>query len=106
MVPFAAQGFAVGNGWFGILDEMATEIEQTCAATRCELPTVLQIKEKFGLLRIYVSGADDAVDAIITRAEERSAVTCEDCGSPGHLCRRDGWMRTLCDAHDTASRRG
>jgi hypothetical protein len=106
MVRFAVDGFAVGDGWLAILDEMAAEIEQICAQTASKLPTVLQIKEKFGLLRIYLSHSNDAVDAIIARAEERSAMICEDCGSPGRLRRRDGWMRTLCDAHDTASRRG
>jgi hypothetical protein len=105
-VRFAVDGFAVDDGWLAILDEMAAEIEQTCAETGNKLPTVLQITEKFGLLRVYLGGASDAVDAIMALAEARSAVTCEDCGVPGRLRRRNGWMRTLCNEHDAASRRG
>ena len=103
-VPFAVDGFAVGDGWLAILDEMAVEIEQTCARTGSKLPTVLLIKEKFGTLRVYIDGGDEGVDAIIARAEERSAVTCEDCGAPGSL-RRKGFLRTLCDKHDIPSQR-
>ena len=102
LVPFAVDGFAVGDGWFAILDAMAAEIEQVCARTGSKLPTVLQIKEKFGTLRVYVSDADEDLNAIIARAEVRSAVSCEDCGGSGRL-RRKGWLRTLCDAHDTPS---
>ena len=104
LVPFAVDGFAVGDGWATILDEMAAEIERSCVRTGSKLPTVLQIKEKFGLLRVYIDGGVEGVDTIIARAEERSAVTCEDCGKPGRL-RRKGWLRTLCDEHDAPSRR-
>ena len=79
---------------------MATEIEQACTETGSALPTVRQIKEKFGTLRFYVRGAGDDVHAIIERAVERSAVTCEACGAAGNLRRRPGWMRTLCDEHE------
>ena len=96
---FDEDGVAVGDGWFGIIDELATEIERFCADTGTPLPTVRQVKEKLGTLRIYVSGANDDVRALIERAVERSAVTCEACGAPGRLRRRPGWMRTLCDEH-------
>lgn len=39
------------------------------------LPTVLQVKEKFGTLRLYVKDASDDVRAMIELAVERSAVT-------------------------------
>ena len=47
---------AVDGGWIAIVDELATEIERFCAATAEPLPTVLQMKEKLGTLRFYVTG--------------------------------------------------
>ena len=73
---FALDGIAVGDGWASILDDLATEIEQHCSASGDQLPEVLQIKEKLGILRVIVGKVDDDVRAIIARAEERSAKTC------------------------------
>jgi hypothetical protein len=53
---------------------------------------IRQIKEKFGELRIYVDGGNEAVSQLIQEAKEVAGVTCEGCGQPG-----EGFeMRTLC----------
>jgi hypothetical protein len=65
--------------------------------------TVVQTKEKFGVLRFYVKLPDDiseerfkAAYATIDKATAESSRTCENCGKPGR--RRNGsWVRTLCD---------
>jgi hypothetical protein len=57
-----------------------------------------QVKEKFGGLRFYVSGADEYVHGAISMAESMSYRTCEVCGSPGKVY-RDGWFTTLCPTH-------
>lgn len=54
-----------------------------------------QVKEKFGTLRFYMTGSTDEMEAIITEAERRSAVTCEECGKPGKLV-GGGWVYTRC----------
>jgi hypothetical protein len=61
----------------------------------------VQVKEKFGGLRFYVSGGDEYVRGLITMAESFSFRTCEDCGIPGTQ-RTGGWIRTLCDGCHTA----
>ena len=96
---FALDDFAVGDGWFGILDDMATRIEQRCADTGVDLPQVVQVKEKMGLLRVDVRPSYDALHDILVEAERRSAAVCEVCGGPGRLCRGSGWLRTRCDRH-------
>ena len=58
---------------------------------------VLQIKEKFGGLRIYTF--DARLSAIAHAAEERSYTICETCGAPGELGDDDGWYRTACPRH-------
>lgn len=58
-----------------------------------------QIKEKFGGLRFYYQGGDDAVSGMVRMAEEWADVTCETCGDRGTR-RHGGWIRTLCDKHE------
>lgn len=65
----------------------------------CDKVYVQQVKEKFGTLRIYVSGADEAIRGMINMTEMMSFKTCEVCGDSGRK-RNGGWIRTLCDKHD------
>ena len=62
---------------------------------------VLQVKEKWGGLRFYVSGTTELLD-FIDEMEARSLKTCEVCGQPGKP-REGGWIRTLCDEHSMAA---
>ena len=64
-----------------------------------QMPSFLQIKEKFGTLRVYVIGGDDRVHELIEFAELMSAVTCEACGAPGAV-RGGSWIKTRCNACD------
>ena len=119
-------GFDVGDGWFTILNGLSQCIQEHTdqnikarwrARKRIralqgqelpELSTVVviparvpqvhvdQIKEKFGTLRFYIHGGNDAVYDYIHLAETMSGITCEDCGSPGERSSPRGWIRTLC----------
>jgi hypothetical protein len=60
---------------------------------------VAQVKEKFGGLRFYYEGGDEAVAGMVRMAEAWAEHTCEECGKPGQS-RTDGWIKTLCDEHD------
>ena len=64
-----------------------------------ELPTIMQIKEKFAGLRFYVSGSNDRIHSLIEFAERMSRHTCEKCGAPGELDDGTGWMKTHCKKH-------
>jgi hypothetical protein len=84
------------EGWFSLLLEASLSLE----ALDLRIQAV-QVKEKFGTLRFYIGGPDDRderVQAIVRRAERRSAVECEECGAFAKR-RGSGWIRTLCDAH-------
>lgn len=58
-----------------------------------------QIKEKFGLLHIYVSKSDDRLDQMIKDAMHKSATVCEICGEEGELKSVNGWLSVRCDKH-------
>ncbi|HLG26565.1 MAG TPA: hypothetical protein VI423_02145 [Paenisporosarcina sp.] len=57
-----------------------------------------QIKEKFGLLRVYLAYSTKEMNKLIAIAEKESAHICDHCGAPGKL-RGPGWYFTACDEH-------
>lgn len=94
-------GIAVAPGWLTLIDKMSEEISEIDSTIQYE-----QIKEKFGLLRVYtINGSEDkrdVVNGIISKYVELSRITCEVCGKQGEL-RRDDWNRVLCDIHHKES---
>jgi hypothetical protein len=55
-----------------------------------------QIKEKFGGLRFYYSGGDDAIDGMTSLAESLSYKICESCGTTKNVGQTGGWIYTVC----------
>lgn len=113
-------GFECGKGWFALIEavcavayerlrdiEWRLEVYKQGSAAEYErlqkereeaikdLPSFLQIKEKFGTLRIYVGGATAEVHGAISAAEFLSASTCEHCGCKG-MRWNIGWIHALC----------
>ena len=110
--PYAS----LSRGWAGIVVDMLDALDLAMVEIAAEHPdtrvgvTDWTTKSKFGSMRVYcglagVSGPPDGVwrllRAIIDRAEERSACTCERCGAPGRLREVDEWLMSLCDDHAT-----
>lgn len=104
--------FECYDGWYDILDELSPIVQREFAIlkeTYTDVPEVLQIKEKFGGLRFYVSTSTDNLNEAIRDAEHRSFRTCEFCGEPGQLGRlggrrsdpqpkKWGWAKTMCES--------
>lgn len=97
-------GFAVGKGWYPILDKLCANIQhhidwKVKQGQEIAQVEVQQIKEKFGGLRFYHSGGDDHIHGMVQMAEAFAGTLCEECGGIGK--RRSGnWVRTLCDTHE------
>jgi hypothetical protein len=97
-------GFAVGAGWYPILEVLCTNIQSHLDWREKQgkpVPQVVveQIKEKFGGLRFYYQGGDDEISGMVRMAEAWADVACEECGAAGKR-RSGGWIRTLCDQHE------
>jgi len=97
-------GFAVGAGWYPILETLCTNIQshidwRVKQGKDCPQVVVEQIKEKFGGLRFYYQGGDDEISGMVRIAEAWADVVCEECGATGKR-RSGGWIRTLCDKHE------
>ena len=98
-------GFECGDGWFNILDQLMGNIQHHIDwKNRKEeivaQVTLDQVKEKFGTLRFYYSGGDDAIDGMVRMAESMSGVTCEECSAPAQT-HGPGWIRTICEPCET-----
>ncbi len=86
-------------GWYPIIADLDARLTALDPVYQIQ-----QVKEKYGALRFYAStqSPDEPTqtqfDELITDAEQRSAVTCERCGTAGVLMRTAGrWYKTLCD---------
>jgi hypothetical protein len=121
---YGAFGCSCGDGWYELLRSMCSEIvsayEQEGRAVDIR---VLQVKEKFGMLRFYhaysdadeeISALDAAdglsirfqpgrsdfhkkIDGIIEKWETKSANVCMSCGKPGKLRNGLSWIQTQCN---------
>jgi hypothetical protein len=92
-------GFAVGAGWWPIIESLCENIQyHTDWWNKNRQVVVEQIKEKFGGLRFYYTGGDDQISGMVRMAEECAAHSCETCGAPGTSGGR-GWIKTLCPTH-------
>lgn len=92
----------VGDGWRDLLERALARIEAARGSGSVE---IVQIKKKFGTLRLYWGGKNISKSALarieeaIALAEARSACTCEECGAEGRLYDRSGWYLTRCPLH-------
>lgn len=92
---------AMGDGWYQIVYDLASaiqiEAQKACIPMNSDqYPMVVQVKEKFGTLRFYMYGANEAMRALIDVAEEKTYTVCETCGEPGEM-RPGTWYRVSCD---------
>jgi hypothetical protein len=93
--------FECGDGWADLLVELCQKIQSRLNILHKDLAkdiVALQVKEKYGTLRFYVSYHDELIELCIADAEKKSACTCEQCGKPGKL-RGQAWLYTACDEH-------
>jgi hypothetical protein len=86
-------------GWRPMIWRLSDKLEALIAFMDCpadELPYCVQVKEKYGTLRFYMSTSTQEMDALIESAQDESGMTCEICGMMGKT-RYGGWVSTLCD---------
>lgn len=92
----------VNPGWQPIVEDAIRSIAALNPAT-----DVLQVKEKFGGLRIYLDRQSIEMDSIINAAERRARQTCEYTGSTVDVTTApigDGyWTHTACAAYRNSS---
>jgi len=93
------RGIECDDGWIDLIDQLSTKLTELYPTIQYE-----QIKEKFGLLRIYLHGTNDSnwkeIRNIVNYYEELSLTICETCGeSDDELVERkliNHWYKTIC----------
>jgi len=60
---------------------------------------IIQVKEKWGGLRIYTDYYDSHLEEVIMKVGEESFTVCEVCGTPGGLVKKGAWYRTRYEEH-------
>jgi hypothetical protein len=94
-----AFGYENGLGWYPLIEELFDKITELLDTKYLELKEdfeVLQVKEKWGSLRVYVSTANDEIFDLIDEYEEKSSKICENCGKPGIIKEINGWWTCTC----------
>src|SRR5438309_294407 len=90
-------------GWRGLIERASVELE--ALSHREGVPIeVLEIREKYGLLQIWLDAptrrVEAAAEAIVLKVETESESTCELCGSAGTLQETNGWFKVRCPKCD------
>ncbi len=98
-----AFGFECGDGWYGIIFDAFDKIQKHLNKIRNwklrKEFRVVQVKEKFGGLRIYCNYETEYISDVIDEAVEIAYQTCELCGTTNNVDMRlvNGWYSTLCE---------
>lgn len=97
-------GFCCGDGWFNLIDGLCTSLQYLTDERGAPQPEAVQIKEKFGRLRFYITCGESKMtegqSSVIDLAGILSARTCEECGCPGRIVANAGWWAVRCLAHE------
>ena len=109
-------GIECGEGWLELIDILCNYFEHKLISKEATFIHFAQIKEKFGLLRVYFDlelptprkGTDPnktftEIHQTVSTMEGVSSIVCEDCGQMKHegfnveMRSLSGWKMTKCD---------
>ncbi|EYD74374.1 hypothetical protein Rumeso_04059 [Rubellimicrobium mesophilum DSM 19309] len=91
-----AFGFSCGPGWLPLIQGCLANLRLIVEEDGLADLRVIQVKEKYGQLRIYASTGNDRVWELLQLAEAASGQICENCGGPSQVAWRGDWLTTLC----------
>ena len=96
--PIELFGVECGNGWKDLLTPIIDYVnEYNKDKKEEEKIEFMQIKEKYGGLRVYTNFGTKELFDLIEKAEDESYNVCEDCGSREDVgMRESGWLTTMC----------
>ncbi|WP_425046503.1 hypothetical protein [Primorskyibacter sp. S87] len=96
-------------GWVRVVSECFENIKTHCDTEGKSYPSVGQIKQKYGTLRIYLDGVREEpfIQSILMDAIQEADRSCERCGNASTLQCVGYWFATLCcwHAHEAAAER-
>jgi hypothetical protein len=107
--PFIRCSISIGEGWLDLFDELMSKIDDLIKNKYSDMiyhPEyeiweengyyITTIKEKFGMMTIYMFANDEILD-LIDEYQKKSLTICESCGTIGKLVCHGYWYTTLCE---------
>lgn len=88
------QRLSVPKGWHDLYEKLMEQLEQVNPDLR-----IIQAKQKFGALRVYVDPFDEQAYPLIDEATKASGRMCEECGAAGQITVYNGYYAALCPTH-------
>jgi hypothetical protein len=89
----------VGDGWLAVIVDFLQKVESHLPEISGDLDEeefrILEIKEKYGSLRIHTTSMDEVIFDLIQKAGEDSLSICELTGEAGFLHSKLGMVKTL-----------
>ena len=96
--PFELFGVECADGWKSLLQPIFDYVEQYNKEHEEHKLEFLQVKEKFGGLRVYMNFETEELQKLIEEAESKSYLTCEFCGATENVGTIiNGWISTCCE---------
>lgn len=90
-------GIHCGKGWYPLIKPIIEYVDDyNSDKPEEEHIDILEIKEKFGGLRIYTWFGTEELYDMINKAEKESLYTCEFCGSKENVGTTIGYYMTVC----------
>lgn len=93
-------GFECGDGWYWLIDQLCDSIQKYIDNNPhlCNQVVAVQVKEKFGGLRFYITEGNETIHGMVWLAEHMSYNICEVCGSTENVSTIGrSWITTECD---------
>ena len=81
--------YSIGHGWNYLIYIFCLNLSKDSK--------ILQIKEKFGGLRVYIKSKDERDNLLNKLIENLSFEFCENCGTCKEVDTRGDWILTLCE---------
>ena len=85
--------FALPSGWI----ELGYNMIKECEAAEPDFE-IIDLKEKWGMIRMYCHPCTDKISEIEHKYEKLSARTCCKCGAPAKWY-STGWILPFCENH-------
>ena len=90
--------FECGNGWYPAVHAALSFASKRNEEKQLGL-SIIQVKEKFGELRIYHRGGDALIEAGFGVASIIAGSMCDVCSRLGYADNQGGWLAVRCEEH-------
>jgi hypothetical protein len=85
---------SVAVGWASLIHTIYDKLDEMKHIVK-----VIQVKEKWGALRVYTEYQNDEFEKVNVAVCKASETICEICGNPGTLRDESKWFKTRCEEH-------